>query len=132
MTTPIGIVELQELVLPALANHHGTLFAGEGLRLMAKAAFLAARSLAQCEVVMAGVTGVDFMLPVPVGHQLTLRAWVSRVGRSSMTVCVNGLTDAPGVPTEEVFKGVADMVAINRQGRPVPIDPTYQNQETRS
>ena len=49
-----------------------------------------------------------------------------------MTVCVNGLTDAPGVPTEEVFKGVFDMVAINRQGRPVPIDPTYQNQETRS
>jgi acyl-CoA hydrolase len=132
MTSPHGTTELHELVLPAMANHHGTLFAGEGLRLMAKAAFLAARSLAQCEVVMAGVTGIDFMAPIPVGHQLVLRAWVSRVGRSSMTVCVTGLADAPGVPTEEVFKGVFDMVAINRQGRPVPIDPTVQNQETRS
>ena len=45
MTTPSGTVELRELVLPALANHHGTLFAGQGLQLMAKAAFLAARSV---------------------------------------------------------------------------------------
>ena len=44
MTSPIGTAETHELVLPAMANHHGTLFAGEGLQLMAKAAFLAARS----------------------------------------------------------------------------------------
>ncbi|GEM_PF-210006 len=104
MTQPIGIVELQELVLPALANHHGTLFAGQGLQLMAKAAFLAARSLAQREVVMAAVSRVDFVAPAPVGHGLTLRAWVSRVGRSSMTVCVTGLADLPGTPPEEVHK----------------------------
>ena len=131
MTSPIGTAETHELVLPAMANHHGTLFAGEGLQLMAKAAFLAARSRAQCEVVMAGVSRIDFIAPIPVGHRLTLRAWVSRVGRSSMTVCVNGLADAPGVPSDEVFKGVFDMVAVGRHGRPVPIDPTVQNQETR-
>ena len=131
MTTPSGTVEIRELVLPALANHHSTLFAGQGLQLMAKAAFLAARSRAQCEVVMAGVSRIDFIAPIPVGHRLTLRAWVSRVGRSSMTVCVNGLADAPGVPSDEVFKGVFDMVAVGRHGRPVPISPTVQNQETR-
>ena len=132
MTSPRGTAELQELVLPAMANHHGTLFAGEGLRLMAKAAFLAARGLAQNEVVMAGVTGIDFTAPVPIGHRLTLRAWISRVGRSSMTVCVTGLADAPGVPREEVFKGVLDMVAVDRQGRPQAIDQSHLNQETRS
>src|SRR5256885_10962677 len=84
MTTPAGTAELRELVLPALANHHGTLFAGQGLQLMAKAAFLAARSLAQREVVMAAVTGIDFLAPVPVGHEIVLRGWVSRVGRSSI------------------------------------------------
>ena len=41
MTTPIGTTELRELVLPAHANHRGTLFAGQGLQLMAKASFLA-------------------------------------------------------------------------------------------
>ena len=125
MTTPPGTVELCELVLPAAANHHGTLFAGQGLQLMAKAAFLAARGLARREVVMAGVTGADFFAPVPVGHQLTLRAWVSRVGRSSMTVCVTGLAELPGQPAEEVLKGVFEMVAVDAAGRPVAIDRSY-------
>ena len=89
-------------------------------------------SLAQREVVMAGVTGVDFLAPVPVGSQLTLRGWVSRVGRSSMTVCVTGLADQPGVPPEEVLKGVFEMVAVDAAGRPVAIACSYRNQETQS
>lgn len=130
MATPHGTVELQELVLPSLANHRHTLFAGQGLRLMAKAAFLAARSLAQREVVMAAVTGVEFLEPVPVGRALTLRAWVSRVGRSSMTVCVTGLAGAPGIPTEPVLKGVFELVAVDAAGRPIAIDRQTLNQET--
>ena len=130
MTTPHGTAELHELVLPALANHHGTLFAGQGLQLMAKAAFLAARSLAQREVVMAAVTGVNFLAPVPVGCQLVLRAWVSQVGRSSLTVCVTGLADQPGVPTEKVIQGIFEMVAVDGAGRPAAIAPSYRNQET--
>ena len=130
MTTPPGTAELRELVLPVHANHHGTLFAGQGLQLMAKAAFLAARGLAQREVVMAGVTGVEFLAPTPVGYQLTLRGWVSRVGRSSMTVCVTGLAEAPGAPAEEVLKGVFEMVAVDSAGRPTAIDHAYLNQET--
>ncbi|MHA7602426.1 acyl-CoA thioesterase [Alicycliphilus sp. T452] len=130
MTTPPGTVETRELVLPARANHHGTLFAGQGLQLMAQAAFLAARGLAQREVVMAGVAGVDFLAPVPVGSQLTLRGWVSRVGRSSMTVCVTALADQPGVPPEEVLKGVFEMVAVDAAGRPAALECSYRNQET--
>ncbi|PAT33523.1 acyl-CoA thioesterase [Comamonadaceae bacterium OH2310_COT-174] len=132
MTTPLGTAEVHELVLPAMANHHGTLFAGQGLQLMAKAAFLAARSLAQREVVMAGVSGIQFAQPIPVGHSLALLAWVSRVGRSSMTVCVKGLTEAPGLPREEVLKGIFEMVAIDGQGRPIAIDRADINQETSS
>lgn len=130
MTTPPGTVEIHELVLPMSANHHGTLFAGQGLQWMAKAAFLAARSLAQREIVMASVTGVDFFAPIPVGHRLTLRGWVSRVGRSSMTVCVNGLADIPGLPTEEVLKGVFEMVAVDAAGSPIAIDRSYLNHGT--
>ncbi|WP_028606107.1 acyl-CoA thioesterase [Ottowia thiooxydans] len=132
MTTPQGTTELHELVLPVMANHHGTLFAGQGLQLMAKAAFLAARGLAQREVVMAGVTGVDFMSPIPVGYSLTLRAWVSRVGSSSMTVCVSGHTEAPAAPPEEALKGVFEMVAVDGNGRPAVIESRYMKQESRS
>ena len=130
MTTPVGTTELRELVLPAHANHRGTLFAGQGLQLMSKAAFLAARGLAQREVVMAGVTSVAFLAPVPVGYQLILRGWVSRIGRCSMTVCVTGIADVPGVPAEEVLKGVFEMVAVDAAGRPTGLDRSYLNKET--
>lgn len=130
MTTPAGTTELRELLLPVHANHHETLFAGQGLQLMAKAAFLAARGLAQQEVVMASVTSVDFLSPVAVGYQLTLRGWVSRIGRSSMTVCVTGIADKPGIPAEEVLKGVFEMVAVDAAGRPAPIDRSYLDKET--
>lgn len=130
MNPPAGTTALHELVLPAHANHRGTLFAGQGLQLMTKAAFLAARGLAQREVVMASVTHADFLAPVPVGHRLTLRAWVSRIGRSSMTVCVTGLADSPGIPVEEVLKGVFEMVAIDAAGRPAAIDRSYLDKET--
>ena len=130
MTTPPGTTQLHELVLPAHANHHGTLFAGQGLQWMAKAAFLAARSFAQREVVMAGVTGVDFLAPVPGGYQLVLRGWVSRAGRSSITVCVTGLADRPDVPAEEVVKAVFEMVAVDAAGRPVAIGRSYLHKES--
>jgi acyl-CoA thioesterase YciA len=130
MTTPCGTVELKDIVFPEHANHHGTLFAGQALQFMAKAAFLAGRSLARRDVVMAGVTGADFLSPVPVGHVLTLRAWVSRVGRSSLTVCVTGLAETLGTPREEFLKGVFEMVAVDAAGRPVPIDRSYLDKET--
>jgi len=130
MTTPPGTIELHELVLPTHTNHHGTLFAGQGLQMLAKAAFLAARGLAQREVVMAGVTGVDFAAPVPLGNDLRLRAWVSRVGCSSMTVCVTGSAWVPGTPEEPVLKGVFEMVAVDSNGRPVAIDRNHLNKET--
>ncbi|PIF29465.1 acyl-CoA hydrolase [Acidovorax sp. 56] len=130
MTTPFGTMELHELVLPMHSNHHGQLFAGQGLQWLAKAAFLTARGLAQREVVMAGLTRVDFLAPVPVGCQLTLRGWVSRVGRSSMTVCIHGLAVRPHMPGEDVLKGVFEMVAVDATGRPVTIHPSHLNQET--
>ena len=130
MTTPTGTIELTEIVFPAEANHYGTLFGGNALQLMAKAAFLAARGVAARDVVMAGVTDVRFLAPVPVGHVLTLRAWVTRIGRSSLTVCVTGLAATLGSPSEEVLKGIFEMVAVDGKGRPVPITNAYLNQET--
>jgi len=130
MTTPPGTVQLTEIIFPEHANHYGTLFGGNALQLMSKAAFLAARGAAQRDVVMAGVSDVRFLAPVPVGHVLTLRAWVSRMGRSSLTVCVTGLAEALGTPQDEVLKGVFDMVAVDGKGRPAAIAQAYLNQET--
>ena len=130
MRNQTGNIELTEIVFPAEANYYGTLLGGNALQLMAKAAFLAARGVAARDVVMAGVTDVRFLAPVPVGHVLTLRAWVTRIGRSSLTVCVTGLAATLGSPPEEVLKGIFEMVSVDGRGRPVPITNAYLNQET--
>ncbi|KYC29602.1 thioesterase [Sterolibacterium denitrificans] len=115
-------VEIRELVLPMLANHHGTLFAGQGLQLMAKVAFMAARSLSRLEVVMAAASGINFLSPIPIGHVLTLRGQVVRVGRSSMTVQVSGVAEKAGSAAEDVLGGTFEMVAIDADGRPAAIN----------
>lgn len=130
MTSPAYTVEFQDIVFPAQANHYGSLFAGHALQFMAKAAFLAGRGLARCNVVMAGVTAIDFQAPIPVGHVLTLRAWVSRVGCSSMTVRVAGLAESLQGPRQEVLTGSFEMVAVDAAGRPTPIVRLHLQQET--
>lgn len=125
MTTPNGTLELTEIIFPEHANHYGTLFGGHALLLMSKAAFLAARSAAGSNVVMAGVSDVRFVAPVGVGHVLTLRAWVTRLGRTSLTVCVAGFAQALGSPAEEALKGVFEMVAVDAKGRPAALPNTY-------
>lgn len=134
MTSPTGTAELTEIIFPEHSNHYGTLFGGNALKLMSKAAFVAARSAAERDVVMAGVTDVCFLAPVAVGHVLTLRAWVSRMGRSSLTVCVTGLAQTLGSPHEEVLKGIFEMVAVDARGRPTTLPHVYlpidQKQQT--
>lgn len=110
-----------EVVFPEHANHYGTLFGGQALLMMAKVAFLAARRLAEADVVMASCTNAQFLAPVRQGSALVLRALVSRIGRSSMTVCVTGLVPQVRGESEEVLKSLFEFVAVDRQGRPTPI-----------
>jgi acyl-CoA thioesterase YciA len=122
MTTRKRSAQLTEVVFPEHANHYGTLFGGNALNLMAKAAFLAARGFARCDVVMARCGDAQFHAPVRLGSVLMLDAQVLRVGRSSLTVHVTGFADdlaaaRPAVVLEAVF----EMVAVDAVGRPSPI-----------
>jgi len=122
MTTRKRHAQLTDVVFPEHANHYGTLFGGNALHLMAKAAFLAARGFARRDVVMARCSDAQFHVPVRLGSVLTLDAQVLRVGRSSLTVHVTGFADdlaadRPAVALEAVF----EMVAVDAAGRPVSI-----------
>ena len=70
-----------EMVFPEQANHYGTLFGGNALSLMGKAAFVAATRHARSAVVMATSDKIEFHVPVKVGEMAKLTARVSRVGR---------------------------------------------------
>lgn len=117
--TALPTTQMVEMIFPEQANHYGTLFGGNALALMAKAAFVAATRHARGPVVMARSERVDFTTPVRVGEMLQLDAQVVRVGRSSMTVEVRGQAGAT-VP-REVLRGRFEMVAVDGVGRPCAV-----------
>jgi len=114
-----GDTRLVEVIFPEQANHYGTLFGGNALNLLSKAAFLAASRHARCDVVMAACNDVKFHVPVRLGQALELTARVTRSGRSSMTVMVEGTAEtlASG-ESRRVLEGSFEMVAVDPQGRP--------------
>jgi acyl-CoA hydrolase len=113
---------LIELVFPEQTNHYGTLFGGEALALMDKAAFIAASRYARRTVVTASNERVDFHVPVRTGELVDLVARVVAAGRTSLTVEVelsseDLLTGARQVCT----RGRVVLVAIDADGRTAPI-----------
>ncbi|MFB2532055.1 acyl-CoA thioesterase [Paracoccus sp. p3-h83] len=120
-----------EMIFPERANHYATLFGGNALALMAKAAFVAATRRAGGAVVMARSDRVDFATPIRVGEMLELRATVIRIGRSSMSVTVTGETeDMATGQRRAVLSGRFEMVAVDASGRPRAIATNIQGQET--
>ena len=114
--------EMTELVLPAQANHYGTLFAGQALSMLAQAAFTAASRHARSNVVLAGVENLRFTAPVPVGNLFIMAARVISAGRSSMVVEVIASREDPQTGARApVAQGQFQMVAVNEHGRPQKI-----------
>jgi len=119
-----GETRTLEMVFPEHANHYGTLFAGNALSLMAKAAFVAGARRAGGNVVMATANQVDFLEPVRVGELIQIVASVERAGTSSMTVAVEIVRENfAGSERSVAVRGKFEMVAVNEQGRPVRIEP---------
>lgn len=111
-----------EMIFPEQTNHYGTLFGGNGLALMSKAAFVAATRRARRAVVMAASERVDFDVPVRLGEILDLVARVERVGRTSMTVTVTATAEEPRSGARRpAMRGRFEMVAVDDDGRPTPI-----------
>jgi acyl-CoA hydrolase len=113
-----------EMIFPEQANHYGTLFGGHALSLMGKAAFVAATRRARAPVVMATSEKVEFHVPVRVGELVELTARVERVGRSSMTVTVDAISEGLTSGTRRLaVRGSFEMVAVDAAGKPAPVAP---------
>jgi uncharacterized protein (TIGR00369 family) len=114
---------LQEIVFPNHTNHLGTLFGGQALAWMDKAAFLAGYREAGGTVVTARSERVDFIAPIRQGDIVDVVARVERIGRTSLTVAVE-LWRASGHPMC-CARGAFVMIAVDERGRPRPVrDPT--------
>ena len=116
MQDPISMIEI---VFPDQTNHYGTLFGGHALRLMDKAAFVAASRFARRMVVTACSERVDFKAPVHHGSLVELIASVIATGRTSMTVSVDLFSeDLLSGQRQLCANGRFVLVALDEQGKP--------------
>ena len=120
---------LLEMVFPDHTNHLGTLFGGQALAWMDKAAFIAASRYARRTVVTARSEQVDFKLPIRQGQLVETIACVVEVGHTSMRVLVEVIAeDLLSGERELCTRGRFVMIALDRNGRPtgvpaLPADP---------
>jgi acyl-CoA hydrolase len=111
-----------KLVLPPDTNHLQTIFGGKVLSYIDEIAALAAMRHCNHVVVTASIDSVDFLSAATVGDALSLEAFVTSTGRTSMEVYVkvhstNLLTSKRTLTTESFLT----MVAVDENGRPVPV-----------
>ena len=112
------------------ANSAGFIHGGTVMKLCDEAAGAAAVKHSRCRVVTAGVDRMAFVAPIHVGELVTFSASVNAVWRTSMEVGVR-------VESENVRSGETrhsstaylTMVAVDENGRPVPVPPLLTETE---
>lgn len=114
-------LRILDMVFPGQTNHYGTLYGGDALRMMGKAAFIAATRHVRQVLVMASSDRIDFVAPIVEGDIVELVARVKMTGRSSVRVAVKLWSE--GVLTGErrcAASALFTLVSVNREGRPLP------------
>lgn len=117
-----GWLRAAEMVFPGTTNHYGTLFGGDALKLMGKAAFVTATRRARQVVVMAATNRIDFKAPIREGDMIELASRVRMIGRSSLAIEVQ-LWGEGLLTGERRHAATAEfvMVCVDEAGRPKPV-----------
>ncbi|CAN7307398.1 thioesterase superfamily protein [Rhizobium sp. CF080] len=119
---PTGELTLRTLAMPADANAAGDIFGGWVMAQMDLASGIRAAERARGRVVTAAVKEMAFELPVKIGDTLNIYTEITRVGRSSITLTVEAWAQrARHRMIEKVTAGTFIMVALDEDGRPVPV-----------
>ncbi len=115
---------LIEMVFPEQTNHYGTLFGGQALALMDKAAFIVASRYARRTVVTASSEKCDFHVPVRQGQLIELVACVIATGKTSITVEVElHAEDLLTGDRQLGTRGRFVLVALDAHGKPTGVPP---------
>lgn len=118
-----GALHMVDMVFPPQTNHYGTLFGGDALRMLGKAAFIASTRHARAVMVMAASDRIDFVSPVHEGEMIDLVARIRMTGRTSVRVGVE--LWAENLLTGDRRRAAAAefvMVAVDRRVKPVEIE----------
>jgi acyl-CoA thioesterase YciA len=132
MTERLPAIRL--LLLPKDTNAYGTIFGGVILSNIDLASAVEARKVAPHRYVTRAMRAVEFHEPVFLGDIVSFYTEMVRVGRTSVTVRVSVEAERWGIPPSgggiggdgarvKVTEAEVVLVAVNREGRPVPIHP---------
>jgi acyl-CoA thioesterase YciA len=125
---------IKVLLLPKDTNAYGTIFGGVILANVDLASAIEARAVAAHRYVTKAMREVEFHEPVFLGDIVSFYTETVRVGRTSITVRVTVEAERWGAPplvagatghgeVVKVTEAEVVLVAVNEQGRPVPIRP---------
>ncbi|HMQ31962.1 MAG TPA: acyl-CoA thioesterase [Chloroflexaceae bacterium] len=114
---------MADIVLPDQTNGFGTMFGGDVMALMDKAAAIAALRFCRQPVVTASSERIDFRTPIGQGEIVEAYSRVIYVGRTSMVVRVRIFAEHPLRGERRVCTtGYFSMVAVRREGAaPAPV-----------
>ena len=114
-------LEITSVMRPHHANFAGNVHGGVVLGMMDEAAYLCASKFAESYCVTAALDHVDFQAPVRVGDMVTIRAAVNAVGRSSMQVGLQVISENPQEPgsSRRTNRSFFTMVAVGEDRAPV-------------
>ncbi|TDK23091.1 acyl-CoA thioesterase [Luteimonas aestuarii] len=122
IAAPPTEARLLHMVFPDHTNHLGTLFGGQALAWMDMAAFIAASRYARSTVVTARSEQVDFNQPIHKGDLVEVVARIAKVGRSSMHVEVEVITEnLLNGERKLCTRGKFVMIALDPLGQPTPV-----------
>lgn len=113
---------LRVTAMPADANAYGDIFGGWLMSQMDSAAGLVAARTARGRAVTVAVDGMDFLLPVKVGDEVSVFAKVVRTGRTSMSIEVEAFRrDRHQEAVQKVTSATFTFVAIGADLKPRPL-----------
>ena len=138
--TTARLPAIKVLLLPKDTNAHGTIFGGVILSHIDLASAIEARTVAVHRYVTKAMREVEFHEPVFVGDIVSFYTQLVRVGHTSITIRVTVEAERWGVPPTrmgmpgqgevvKVTEAEVILVAVNDQGRPVPIRPAPSSVE---
>ena len=119
---PAPEIHVTDIVLPNQTNNFNTMFVGEVMALMDKAAAIAGLRFCRQPLVTASSERIDFRTPIHAGEIIEAIARVIYVGRTSMIVRVHIYAEHPLKGDKRVCTtGYFSMVSVDPQGQPTPV-----------
>lgn len=110
---------LTDVVLPGETNALNSLFGGELLARMDRAASISASRHCRYIVVTASVNHVAFTKAIPLGSVVTIEAKVSRAFKTSMEVFIDvWIEDRESGEKSKANEGIYTFVAVDETGKP--------------